>query len=337
MSFIVGGRDASERVLVVAEIGNNHEGDVKVARELVRAAAASGADAVKFQTFRTEHFVAPTDPARVARLRRFQLSNDDFVALADDARSHGLRFLSTPLDLGSATFLEGLVDAFKVASGDIDFVPLLRQVARSGKPLIVSTGASELAEVERAVAHIEDAWGARRAQLALLHCVSSYPAPQEQANLRAIPALAKAFPRHTVGYSDHTIGIEACVLAVALGARVLEKHFTLDHHHSDFRDHLLSAEPEELKALVQRVRAAEAMLGNGAKRPQPCEAPMLPAIRRSVRAARGLRAGTRLAFEDLAWLRPGGDLAPGHENRLVGRTLRRDVEAGAPLLPGDVE
>ncbi len=330
----IGAFDTDERVLVIAEIGNNHEGDLERARELVRAAAGAGADAVKFQTYKTELFVSPSDAARFARLRSFELAQDEFASLADLARELGLLFVSTPLDLESAAFLEQTADAVKIASGDNTFFPLLEHVARSDKPMIVSTG---LIDGDEAAAVLEFVRRFRPAgaEVALLHCVTAYPAQPEQIHLRAIPELAARLDA-TIGYSDHTLGIEACVAAVALGARILEKHFTIDPVPSDFRDHELSARPEELAELVARVREVETLLGDGAKRPQASEVGIRDAVRRSIAAARDLPEGHRIERGDLVWLRPGGGIAPGREDEVVGRTLLRAYAAGEPFAAEDL-
>jgi len=328
----------SGRPFVVAEVGNNHEGRFDVAERLVREAAACGADAVKFQTFDADRFVRRADEARWKRLRSFQLTHAQFRALAELARSLDLVFFSTPLDLPSAEFLDEIAACFKIASGDNDFYPLIARAVRSGKPVIVSTGASDLAQVERVVAFVQREAGAAGlpVQLAVLHCVSAYPAAPAQVNLRAIPFLAARLDC-PVGYSDHTVGIEAAVLAAALGAAIVEKHFTLDHAFSDFRDHQLSADPAEMRQLVERVRGAAVLLGRAAKEIQPDEQAMLQPIRRSIVAGRDLPAGHRLAREDLLWIRPAGGLPPGEEARLVGRALRRAVAFQEQLRPEDVE
>ncbi|HET8892658.1 MAG TPA: N-acetylneuraminate synthase family protein [Gaiellaceae bacterium] len=331
----IGSLDTDTRVVVVAEVGNNHEGDVERAQELVRAAAAAGADAVKFQTYKTELFVRPVDEERFARLKSFELSQDAFAGLADVAHELGLAFVSTPLDLESAAFLDEIADAVKIASGDNTFVPLIRRVAAGSKPMIMSTGLVDLDETRVA---LELARSARPpgAEVALLHCVTAYPARPAEINLRAIPELAAALGC-TVGYSDHTLGIEACVAAAAIGARILEKHVTLDPPLSDFRDHELSARPEELAELVRRVRLVEELLGSGEKRPQASELELRDAVRRSIAARRDLRAGHRIGEDDISWLRPGGGIAPGHEADVVGGILGRDVSAGEQLRPDDVE
>jgi sialic acid synthase SpsE len=331
----IGPHDTADEVLIVAEIGNNHEGNAKLAGELVHLAADSGADAVKLQTFRTEHYVSPADPARFQRLKGFELPRAEWARLAGIARERGLLFLSTPFDLESVAVLAPLVDAFKVASGDLTFFPLLERVAACGKPVILSTGASDLEEVQETFRFVAARLGPA-AELAVLHCTTCYPASPDEVNLAAIPLLAAELGC-TVGYSDHTVGIEAAPLAVALGARIIEKHFTIDTHYSEFRDHQLSADPGMMRALVERVRIAERMRGRPEKRVQPGEAPMVALVRRSISAARDLPAGHRVALEDLTWLRPAGGLAPGREETLVGKVLRRAVSAGERLALADVD
>ncbi len=334
----IGKASLSEKVFVVAEIGNNHEGDFDVARELVKRAADCGVDAVKFQTFDTDHYVSRADATRHKRLRSFELSHDQFRELARLARALGLAFVSTPFDLASADFLEGIVDAFKIASGDNTFYPLIARVARSGKPVIVSTGLADLEQVGATADFVKAEWGKQgvSGQLAVLHCVSAYPVPPEQANLLAIRALREHLDCE-VGYSDHTVGIEAAVLAVTIGARLIEKHFTLDKNYSDFRDHRLSADPPEMRLLVEKVQLASTLMGTSGKRVQPCELPGITTMRRSIVAARDLPRGHRLTGDDLTWIRPGGGLAPGQEGKLVGKTLKRAVMFGEVLQVADVE
>jgi N,N'-diacetyllegionaminate synthase len=329
----IGAADSRERVIIVAEIGNNHEGDFARAQELVRAAAAAGVDAVKFQTFRAVAFTAPTDPARFARLQKFELAPAHFEALGRLARELGIAFFSTPLDLGSEEFLAPLTDAVKIASGDNDFWALIARAAGRKKPMIVSTGLADLPHLRR-VRELVRASG--DPPLAFLHCVAAYPVPQAEADLRAIPLLAREFPDVVIGYSDHTIGPDACPAAVALGARIVEKHFTLDKSLSEFRDHQLSADPPEMRAIVERVRATEALLGNEQKTLHACEEPIAKAARRSIVAARELAAGHRIAAADLTWMRPAGGLRPGEEARLVGKTLRRGVGYAEIIAAEDV-
>lgn len=333
MTFQIPGLDPN-KVVVVAEVGNNHEGDFGRAKEMVHQAAASGADVVKFQTFKTKWFTAPIDPARIKRLEGFELTYDQFAELATLAKSLGLKFMSTPLDLESARFLATICDAIKIASGDNDYWELLQIAAVSKLPLIVSSGMTDLPALKKTVGFVREAGAFDR--LAVLHCVSAYPAPDDQINLRALPLLARELGC-TVGYSDHTLGSEACLAAVALGARVVEKHFTLRKDLSDFRDHQLSADPPQMKELVRQVRVIEALLGSEAKEIQAAEQPIAAVARRSATAARDLPQGHRVAQADLVFLRPGAGVRPGDEGVLVGRTLRRAVTFGTQLGKDDVQ
>lgn len=330
-----GSLDLGERVAVVAEIGNNHEGDADLAAELVRAAARCGADAVKLQAFATERYVGRGDEARFAMLRRFELPLDVFRELGALARSLGLVYGITPFDVPTAQALAGDVDFLKIASGDNDFVPLIEAVAQAGVPVVVSTGATDLDGVVTAVGRLRSAWAGRDPGLVVLQCTSAYPTPASAANLRAIPAISARLGCMT-GFSDHTEGDDAAPVAVALGARLIEKHFTLDRAYSDFRDHALSADPPGLVELIRRIRATEALLGDGRKRVEPAEEAVAVAIRRSIVAARDLPAGHVVERADLVWLRPGGGLRPGREAALEGRVLNRAVAAGERLAAGDV-
>ncbi len=325
----------THRVLVVAEIGNNHEGDVALAEDLIGRAADAGADAVKFQTFRTEHYVSPRDAERFARLKGFELTGEQFARLAEKARAAGLLFVSTPFDLDSARLLGRIADAIKIASGDNTFYPLIEEVAATRKPLMVSTGLAGLDEIRFAARLIQRVWrdAGVDQELAVLHCVSAYPTPPEEANLGAVAALSRALPEVVIGYSDHTIGTDAAVLAVAAGARVIEKHFTIDTQYSDFRDHQLSADPATFKTMVARIRETESLMGDGVIGTAPCEAPAETALRRSIAAARDLPAGHVVVPDDITWVRPGGGFAPGQERRVLGRRLRAAVARGDQVGP----
>lgn len=334
----IGGFDLNDKVLVVAEIGNNHEGDFEVAKTMVQRAAHCGVDAVKFQTFQTRFFVSNRDRACYERLLRFELPYSAWEKLHRVAKDLGLFFFSTPLDLKSAEFLESLVDCYKIASGDNNFFPLMAQIAKTGKPVIMSSGLSDLNQVKKSISFIEDQWTRNgiQQQLAVLHCVSSYPVPDEQANLAAIPYM-KSQLGCPIGYSDHTLGLDACIIAMALGARIIEKHFTLDKNYSDFRDHQLSADPGEMKELVIKAAQIPFMLGKPEKTIQPCEVEMVQTIRRSIAAGADLSRGHLLTWEDLIWLRPGQGLPPGEEKRLIGRRLKRDCAFGEPITLQDIK
>jgi sialic acid synthase SpsE len=327
----IGPADTERQVAIVAEIGNNHEGDLAVARELVGAVAEAGAHAVKFQAIDPAELVHPDDTARLEQLERFRFTPDQFAELASLARSAGIGFVCSAFSLEVVDWLAPFTDVLKVASGDNDYVALLEHMGATGKPVIVSSGMSDAEGLRRAQRIVMDA-GAE--EVAVLHCVSAYPAPPSAAHLATIPALARELGA-TVGYSDHTLGLDACLAAVALGARILEKHMTLRHDFSEFRDHQLSAEPAELRDLVARVTEVETLIG------EPRRAAVLPeekgvaaAARRSAVAARDLSEGHVLAAGDVRFLRPAGPV--GASTEVTGRVLRRARRAGERLEPNDL-
>lgn len=334
----IGAIDVTKTVLVVAEIGNNHEGNFAIAQEMIGRAAEAGADAVKFQTFVPEMYVSSAIPERLNRLRSYQLTIPQFEQLARQAERVGVVFISTPFDLESAKSLNRFQSAFKIASSDNNFIALIDTVASFGKPTMVSTGLAEPPVIERLHARIHGIWAKARVSpgLALLHCVAAYPVPPAQANLAAIHALKAKFPDCVVGYSDHTLGTGAAAYAVAAGARIIEKHFTLDKGYSAFRDHQLSADPAEFRRLVDEIREVEALLGTGEMSAQPCERETRLAARRSIAAATELTAGTTITDAHLTWVRPGTGMSPGQEAAVIGRTLARSLKQGELITSGDL-
>ncbi|HTR22514.1 MAG TPA: N-acetylneuraminate synthase [Terriglobales bacterium] len=321
-------------VFVIAEAGVNHNGSLDLAMRLVEAAKASGADAVKFQTFRAdllatrsahkaayqERTTASTE-SQFEMLQRLELDAAAHRALMDHCRKTGIQFLSSPFDIASADLLAEMdIPLFKVPSGEITNLPFLQHIASKKRPIILSTGMSTLAEVEEAV-QVMTAAGVPK--LTLLHCVTEYPAPYAEVNLRAMQTLKSAFGL-PVGYSDHTPGIDIAIAATALGAEVIEKHFTLDRSLPG-PDHKASLEPGELQQLVEAIRHVEVALGTGTKIPAPCELPNISVARKSVVAARALPVGHRLTEGDLEIKRPGNGLAPKLLPVLIGRTLRIEV------------
>jgi len=334
----IGKHDLTKDIMIVAEIGNNHEGSVSRAEEMIGLAHEAGAHAVKFQTFKTERYISTRDPARFSRLKRFELSESDFIRLHATANRIGILFLSTPFDMDSARFLSTLVPAFKIASGDNNHKPLLETVAAFGKPILLSTGLADLADIRRSRAIVERVWKEKgiQQQVAALHCVASYPVPIEEANLGAIGQLRESLGG-IVGYSDHCLGIEAAVTAAALGARVIEKHFTFDKTYSDFRDHALSANPAEFAEMVRRIRDVQSMIGEPNKRIQPCEAANALPMRRSIAVRRNVPRGSLIELKDLDWIRPGTGIPPGEEFRVVGKRTNCDLMAGEIIDVNAVE
>lgn len=336
--MIINSFNTDEEVFVIAEIGNNHEGNFDLACEMIRLAAATGVNAVKFQTFKTELYVHKSQEERRKKLRGFELTFDQFTQLSEVAREEGVLFLSTPFDLESAAFLNSIVPAYKISSGDNNFYPLIEEVAGTGKPIILSSGLANISDLQYATALIRKKWSSAgiASDLAVLHCITNYPVADEDANLWAINDIKDKIDC-TVGYSDHTMGIEACLLSVALGARIVEKHFTIDKNYSDFRDHQLSADPEEMKLLVEKIRQAEKMLGSATKKMIAAEEGLEEAVRRSAVLKRNLKAGESVRFSDLAWVRPKGGLAPGDESLVLGKKLKMDMEEGDFITQNDLE
>lgn len=327
-------------VYVVAEAGVNHNGSRDVALAMVDAAAAAGADAVKFQIFRADTLVTAEGPraayqqacsARQTQremLRRLELTTDDFAAVRQRCRDRGVEFLATPFALPDLEALIELgVPAIKLASTDLDNVPLACAAAGTGLPMIVSTGAADTAEIEAAVDRLE-AWGAAP-RTVLLHCISSYPTRWDQANLRAVGELTRRFGLHA-GFSDHTTEETIGGLAVAAGAGVLEKHFTLDRQ-ADGPDQATSLEPNQLARYIDAVRRAEEALGSGCLDALEVEDDVRRVARKSVVAVRDIRAGEVFTARMLAAKRPAGGLAPGHIDRLIGRRAATAIPADTQL------
>ena len=329
----IGNWDSAQDVLIVAEIGNNHEGSYTLAEEMIGRAAGTGVSAVKFQVIVPERLISPGNADRLRQLEKFRLSYNEFEKLSRVAEKEGVLFLATPFDIESALFLESLVPAYKIASGDNNFFPLIEVIAGTGKPVILSSGLANMAQIRVSVDFIRGNWWKQgiRQELAVLHCVAAYPTPAGEANLLAIRQLQVLGT--TVGYSDHTLGIEAAVLSVALGARIIEKHFTLDKNYSEFRDHRLSADPQEMARLVLRVREAAELLGTGDKLPQAGEQLVEPSVRRSIVARHDLPAGKKIERDDIDWVRPANGLSPGQEHLIIGRSLTCTVKAGEPIIP----
>lgn len=331
--------------LVIAEAGVNHNGRVELAHQLVDAAADAGADVVKFQTFDPVALAAADAPTAAYQrsagemddqrtmLDRLALPPDAWAGLQAHARERGVVFLSTPFDDASADLLDALdVPAFKVGSGELTNTPFLERLARRGRPLLISTGMAEMVEVAAAVDAVAAAGGP---PIALLHCVSSYPARPEDANLRAIETMRRAFGV-PVGWSDHTLGIELALAATAVGAALLEKHLTLDRTLPG-PDHPASLEPGEFRAMVAGVRATASALGSGVKVPVDAERGVAAVARRSLHWRRALETGTRIDAEDLIALRPASGLAPGRWRELEGRRTARAVAPGSLVVAEDLE
>lgn len=326
------------KTLIIAEAGVNHNGSLELARKLVASAAAAGADVVKFQSFITSKIIsraAPkaeyqkgttgNDESQYEMVRKLELSRADHEMLIEECRRHGIGFLSTAFDTDSFDMLVELgIDQVKIPSGELTNLPLLRYVARLGKPVLLSTGMAGLGEIEAALDVIELA-GTPRNRITVLHCTTEYPTPMEDVNLRAMLSLKSAFGVE-IGYSDHTPGIEVPVAAVALGASVIEKHFTLDRNLPG-PDHQASLEPQELKAMVNAIRNIERALGDGIKRPSASELKNKPIARKSLVASRAIQAGELFSAENLVAKRPGTGISPMRWDEIIGRSAPRNFAA----------
>lgn len=323
------------RVLIIAEAGVNHNGSLELAKKLVDAAANAGADAVKFQTFKANNLVSKSAhkadyqkqataayETQHAMLARLELDNADHCEIIEYCKSRQILFLSTPFDIESADMLEGLgMPIYKIPSGEITNLPYLRHISRFGKEIILSTGMSDLQEIENALRVIESE-GVTRSKITVLHATTEYPCPIREVNLKAMLTIQKAFGIK-VGYSDHTSGIEVPIAAVALGAYVVEKHFTLDRT-MEGPDHKASLEPGELKAMVSAIRNIEQALGDGIKRPSPSELKNIPIARKSIVAICDIKKGDLFSEKNLGAKRPGHGISPMHWDELIGQPARRD-------------
>ena len=328
----------NQSTLIIAEAGVNHNGSQKLARELIQVAAEAGADLIKFQTFAADRLVTGsakkadyqlvTTEAQESQhemIRKLELSREVHEELIDYCQQCGIGFFSTGFDIQSVSLLAELgLDRFKIPSGEITNLPYLQHLGSYGKPIILSTGMAKLGEIEAALEVLE-ASGTTREKVTVLHCNTEYPTPMEDVNLRAMSAIRDALGVE-VGYSDHTLGIEVAVAAVALGATVIEKHFTLDRSLPG-PDHRASLEPAELKAMVQAIRNIElALSGDGLKRPSPSEKNNIPIIRKSLVANCAIRAGEIFTTQNLTAKRPGSGISPMRWDDFIGKRATRDYQ-----------
>ncbi|MEJ8674899.1 N-acetylneuraminate synthase [Chromobacterium amazonense] len=323
------------KTLIIAEAGVNHNGDIELAKQLVSAAKFAGADIVKFQTFKAVNLVTKSaDKAAYQKdttasnesqhemLQKLELSRADHEALIAECHRQGIGFHSTAFDTDSFDMLLELgLNQVKIPSGELTNLPLIRYMTRHGMPVILSTGMANLGEIEAAINAIEQA-GTPRKLITVLHCTTEYPTPMADVNLRAMVSM-KAALGIEVGYSDHTPGIEVPIAAVALGASVIEKHFTLDRSLPG-PDHQASLEPQELKAMVDAIRNVEIALGDGIKRPSASELKNKPIARKSLVAIRAIQAGESFSVENVGAKRPGTGISPMRWDEVIGRIAARD-------------
>lgn len=331
-----------DRLFVIAEAGVNHNGDMDMAHRLIDAAVAAGCDAVKFQSFQADALVTRTAEMAAYQktntgkaegqwemLKRLELSKDDHHLLMEHARKQGIVFFSTAFDFGSIDFLAKLnIPLWKIPSGEITNYPYLIRIAGLGKPVVLSTGMATIGEVDSAVAVLTE-HGLPRERLCILHCNTEYPTPFRDVNLRAMVTMGAAFGTE-YGYSDHTPGIEIPLAATALGARMIEKHFTLDRSLPG-PDHTSSLEPRELADMIRGIRAVELAMGDGVKRPSESETKNKLPARKSIVASRAIKAGEILDVSNLTVKRPGNGISAMQWPNVIGRVASRDYAADEPI------
>lgn len=321
-------------VFIIAEAGVNHNGSMDLAYKLVDAAKDAGADCIKFQTFKAEKLVAKSakkaeyqkattgDSSQQDMLKKLELTYEEFIQLKEYCEKKGICFLSTPFDFDSIAFLDSLDMPFwKIPSGEITNLPYLLALAKTRKPVVMSTGMCEMKEIEEAISVLREHG---TPEIKILHCNTEYPTPFEDVNLKAMQSLRENFGLE-VGYSDHTKGIEVPVAAVALGAAVIEKHFTLDRT-MEGPDHKASLEPQELAEMVKSIRNIEAALGSGKKEPSPSEKKNIAVARKSIVAAGPIKKGELFSEDNITVKRPGSGISPMKWFDVIGKTAKRDFE-----------
>ena len=323
---------------IIAEAGVNHNGSVQTAKKLIDVAVEAGADAVKFQTFKTENLVSKNDEkanyqkettnaneSQYEMIKKLELDLETHKELISYCNEKNIMFLSTPFDHESIVLLDMLgLEIFKIPSGEITNLPYLREIGKLSKKVILSTGMADIGEIEDALDILMQA-GTVKEHITVLHANTMYPTPMEDVNLRAMVTIGNTF-KVAYGYSDHTLGIEVPVAAVAMGASVIEKHFTLDKEMQG-PDHKASLEPDELKAMVTSIRNIEKALGDGIKKPSKSERPNMEIVRKSIVASREIKKGEILTKENITVKRPGTGISPMHWDEIVGIVARRDYKA----------
>lgn len=346
----IGKRDIGigEPIYIIAEAGVNHNGSLERAKELIVKAAEAGATAIKFQTYKAEKLVTKTAPRfwdwegeekpdgtqYESYSKLDKLPEDTYPKIIETCKKNNIEFLSTPFDDESADFLENLgIKAFKIASCDITNLPFLKHIAKKGLPVILSTGTSTIGEIEEALDVIR---GQSNENIILLHCILSYPTKDEDANLKMMQTMQQVFNNVPVGLSDHSIGLAIPVAAAALGACVIEKHYTVDKSLLLSADHWLSVDPKELKTMVDYIRTVEVALGSPVKQPIKAEEQTLKYARRSIVAKQDIPSGTMITEDMLIMKRPGTGIPPKNVDMFIGKVARRDIKEDTLLRPEDV-
>ena len=338
-----------KKVLIIAEAGVNHNGDILIAKQLIDAASHAEADYVKFQSFKADKLVSPTakkaeyqsknigdnDDFQYNMLKKLELSEQDHIELISYCKKKDIKFFSTAFDVDGVEYLNSLkLDRFKIPSGELTNFPYLKAVAKTNLPVILSTGMASLEEVRDSV-NVLIKYGTNKDELTILHCNTDYPTSMADVNLKAMSSMAKFFGLN-VGYSDHTLGIEVPIAAVSLGATVIEKHFTLDRSLSG-PDHKASLEPEELKKMVESIRNIEkAMSGNGVKEPSKSELKNIVIARKSIHLSKDLLVGSIITEKDIIPLRPGDGICSMHWEEIIGKKIKKNLNKYTKLKWDDL-
>lgn len=333
-------------LFIIAEAGVNHNNDIYLARKMIDAACEAGADAVKFQTFKAANLASRlaqkakyqienmrTSESQYEMLKKLELPYEIHFELKSYCESKGIVFMSTPFDFESADFLESLnIGVYKISSGDLTNIPFLKYIALKGKPIILSTGMSTLGEIEEALNAI---YSTGNKDVTVLHCTTNYPTQFSEVNLNAMKTIESAF-NVKVGYSDHTEGIEIPIAAAALGAKIIEKHFTLDKN-MEGPDHKASLEPHELKLMVTAIRRIEISLGDGFKRVSDSEKSIMGNVRKSIIAVKEIKKNSIITEQDLCIKRPATGIEPKYYEQVIGKGARSDIPAESPIRWQDIE
>jgi N-acetylneuraminate synthase len=329
-----------KKCFIIAEAGVNHNGDILLAKELILKAKQTGVDAVKFQSFKADRVISKfankanyqknntTDnESQLAMLQKLELTDDEFIELSSFSKKNDIMFLSTPKDIESAKFLESInMQLYKIGSSEVNNYEFLEFIGKTNKPIILSTGMCTLDEVSAAIEVVKNTGNK---SISLLHCVSQYPCPIDQANLLAIKTMKKAF-NLKVGYSDHTMGSDAILASISMGAEIIEKHFTIDNTLPG-PNHKVSMNYKEMKKMVISIRNIESALGDGIKKPAKCEKENVYLLRRSLVFSENLNKGTKIDISHLTIKRPGNGLEPKYKNDLLGKELIKDVIVDEPV------
>jgi len=337
------------KIIIIAEAGVNHNGDINTAKRLIDVAAEAGVDYIKFQTFKADKLVSPKakkakyqiendiskDDSQLNMLKKLELSDTDHKELITYCKSKKIKFFSTAFDEEGISYLFSLnFDMFKIPSGELTNFPYLRAIAKTGLPVILSTGMANLEEIEKSI-NVLISFGSKKSDITVLHCNTEYPTPMEDVNLKAMLTIKEKLGV-AIGYSDHTLGIEVPIAAVAMGAEIIEKHFTLDRNLKG-PDHKASLEPNELKEMVKAIRNIEkAISGNGAKEASSSERKNINIARKSIHLSRDLKLGSMITEKDIISLRPGDGICTMNWKKIIGKTVNTDIKKFTKLTWEDI-